>query len=316
VKSLDRTPRFGLGAGMAALAVLAAACGGSSHGNASAHSATTSSSTPPNSVAAQAAGGSSSTTTPGAAAGSNSTGVTTPAGAGGGAATHSSTASSPPPTTSASLGPAKNPGPPNAPTLGSYQYKSTDSQGAVTQLQVSIKLAKGPAGSTDQNLTISSPKGSESSDYAWGPTGVMVSSTTLSGQQGSIQCNWTPDVTQYVFPIRVGSQWKSTSHCTTTVSGAPTQVTYTNQASVSGIARIQEAGQILDTWVIQRHTVLSAKSAAFTFNVDTVGTEYFAPSDGQTPKELTDSTTSGSYAGKNFSMETKATIEAETLSPS
>jgi len=189
----------------------------------------------------------------------------------------------------------------------------------VTQLQVSIKSATKPGGAptgpTYQNLTISSPKGSESSDYGWGTDGVMVSSTTLSGQQGSIQCNWKPDVTQYVFPIQVGTAWNSTSKCTTSVNGVPTMVTYTNQATVSGIARIQEAGQVLDTWVIQRHTVLSAQSTAFTFNVDTTSTEYFAPSDGQTPKELTDAKTSGSYAGKNFSTETKATVEAETLSP-
>ncbi|MHB1854586.1 MAG: hypothetical protein ACYCS2_05975 [Acidimicrobiales bacterium] len=221
----------------------------------------------------------------------------------------------PPPTSSAGLGPAKTPGPAHAPTVGTYQYKSTDANGTVTQLQVSIKPAKGPAGATDQNLTISSPKGSESSDYAWSSTGVMVSSTTLSGQQGSIQCTWSPDVTQYVFPIKVGSTWSSLSHCTTTVAGAPTQVTYSDQASVTGIARIKEAGQVLDTWVIQRHTVLSAKSAAFTFNVDTTTTEYFAPSDGQTPKEVSDSKTSGSYAGKSFSSETRTTVEAETLSP-
>ncbi|MHB1445877.1 MAG: hypothetical protein ACYCZV_09515 [Acidimicrobiales bacterium] len=317
MKSLQRTPPFGLGAGMAVLALMATACGSSSHVNAAARSGTTTS-TAASSAAARSAGtrassGASKTAAPiGGAQSSNAT----PAAAGG-AATHSSRASSssPPPAAGASLGPAQTPGAPHAPTPGTYQYKSTDSQGAVTQLKVSIKPAPGPAGATDQNLTISSPKGSESSDYAWGASGVMVSSTTLSGQQGSIQCNWNPDVTQYVFPIKVGSQWSSTSHCTTTVDGAPTQVTYTNQVMVSGIARIEEAGQVLDTWVIQRHAVLSAKSAAFTFNVDTVTTEYFAPIDGQTPKEVSDSTTSGSYAGKSFSSQTKATIEAETLSP-
>jgi len=304
-----------MAAGIVALALMVAACGGASHVNTAARSGTTSTAAMP--AGAQSAGAPSSTSA--ATGASNSTNATTAAaggGSGGGATAHSSTASSSAPTANASLGPAQTPGPPHAPTPGSYQYKSTDSQGAVTQLQVSVKTTGGSGGSTDQNLTISSPKGSESSDYTWAASGVMVNSTTLSGQQGSIQCKWSPDVTQYVFPIKVGSQWNSTSHCTTTVAGAPAQVTYVNQVSVTGIARIKEAGQVLDTWVIQRHAVLSAKSATFTFNVDTVTTEYFAPSDGQTPKELSDSTTSGSYAGKNFSSETKATIEAETLSPS
>jgi len=223
--------------------------------------------------------------------------------------------SAPTPTT-ANLGPARTPSPAHPPTVGDYRYKSTDPSGDVTQVQVGIRAISGPPGGTNQSLTISTSQGSEMSEYNWAADSVMVSSTTLSGKQGSIKCNWTPDIYQYQFPIKVGTSWSSNSNCTTSVAGAPAQVKYTNQANVTGIARIEEAGEVLDTWVIHRHTVLTTTSAAFTLVIDAVSTEYLAPNIGQIPKELTDTKTNTTYGGKTYNDETTATIEAETLTPS
>jgi hypothetical protein len=203
-----------------------------------------------------------------------------------------------------------------APAAGNYKYESTDSKGVVTQLSLAVKTNSTSGSVRQQTLTISSPQGSESNRYTWNPaTGVSVSSTTLSGGSGSVQCNWTPDISQYVFSIHQGSSWSSLSHCSTTIAGTPATATYDDQATVSGYQPIQVAGQTLNTWVIHRKAVLTAKSATFDLTINTLSTEYFDPANGETPRELTDTTTSGSYAGKSFRQEVKATIEAETLSP-
>lgn len=279
----------------------------SSHGVTTTSTAAAGGSASSSTTAAPAAGGGASTTTapstvPGAS--SPSTSVASASVGGPGATTSTTSVNRPP----------QAPGAPHAPTPGTYQYKSTDQDGDVTQVQVTVQgSGSGPGGALDQTLTISTKQGSEKSVYTWSPSGVMVSSTTLSGQQGSVSCKWTPDVSQYTFPIHVGSTWSSDSHCTTTVAGQPSKVTYSDQVSVSGYAWVTEAGQTLDTWVLQRRTVLDLTSAAFTLNDDTTSTEYFAPSDGQTPKELMDTKTSGTYAGKSYNSETKSTVEAETL---
>lgn len=209
------------------------------------------------------------------------------------------------------------PGPARPPTPGAYDYKSTDGRGVVTQLQVTYQPDGGSGGTTDQTETISSSGGSgQSRTYAWSATSVLIGSSTLSGQYGSIDCSWSPAVSGYVFPLRIGAQWSSTSNCTTTVDGEATHVQDANTASVSGVSTIEEAGQTLETWVINRQTVLTATSSTFSLKIDTVSTEYFAPADGQTPREASTTRTTGEYRGKSVDDQTRATIEAETLSPS
>lgn len=219
-----------------------------------------------------------------------------------------------PPSSGAAAKPPAGTG--GAPQAGNYKYQSTDEKGDVTQLNLQVKTDRSSGSVYDQTLTISSPQGSEQNAYTWNPaSGVTVSSTTLSGEQGSITCNWKPGISQYVLPIHDGASWSSVSNCSTSLAGAPATASYTNKATVEGSQQIQVAGETLDTWVIHRTTVFKAKSATFDLTITTVGVEYFAPSDGETPKETTDTTTSGSYGGRNFSQETKATIEALTLKP-
>ena len=270
-------------------------------------------------------------TTSGVGAGaSNSAQSSSTTTAGSGSTAAGSTAGSVPPTTTPGASPGAGPastaaappsGPPAgtgaAPRVGSYKYESTDEKGNVTQLTLNVKTTKTAGAVADQTLTITSPQGSEQNDYTWDPaTGVMVSSTTLSGEQGSVSCSWKPDIIQFSFALRNGASWNSLSNCTTTVAKTPATATYSNKAQVTGYQAIQIAGQTVNTWIIDRTTVLTLKSATFDLKITTVSAEYFAPADGETPKELTDTTTSGTYGGRNFSQETKATVEAESLQPS
>ena len=187
----------------------------------------------------------------------------------------------------------------------------------MTKLSLNVKNNNTSDSISHQTLTISSPQGSEENDYAWDrASGVTVSSTKLSGQQGSITCNWKPGISQFVLPIHVNASWQSLSNCTTSLAGAPATASYDNKATVSGSQQIQVAGETLNTWVIHRTTVFKAKSATFDLTITTVSVEYFDPANGETPKETTDTTTAGSYGGRNFSQETKATIQAVTLKPS
>ena len=306
---IDRETFLGRAVAVAAAAGLLAACGGSGNNLATNHNAATSTTTTAavGAGASNSAPGTSTTAAVSGASGSPTTAaatVTTRAG------------SSPAPTAAAPpAGPPAGTG--AAPLAGNYKYQSTDDKGDVTQLNLNVKTDSTSGSIANQTLTISSSQGSEQNDYTWNPaTGVTVSSTTLSGQSGSVTCNWKPDITQYVLAIHNGASWSSLSNCTTTLAGAPATASYSNKASVNGFQAIQVAGQTVNTWVIDRTTVFKAKSATFDLSITTISVEYFDPSNGETPKQTTDTTTSGSYGGKNFNQETKATIEAESMKPS
>lgn len=304
----ERGPSMGRAVALAAAVGLLAACGGGGSKLATNHSASTSTTTTAP-VGAGASNATQATPTTSAASGSSTTAA--PASSG---SSHAGSSPAAAGATGTAAGPPAGTG--SAPLAGNYKYESTDDKGQVTQLNLNVKTNKSDGPVSDQTLTISSPQGSEQNDYTWNPaTGVTVSSTKLSGQQGSVTCNWNPGIAQYVLPIHDGASWSSLSNCTTSLAGAPATASYDNKATVSGSQQIQVAGQTLNTWVIHRTTVFKAKSATIDLTITTVSTEYFAPSDGETPKEITDTTTAGTYAGKNFSQEAKATIQAVTLKP-
>jgi hypothetical protein len=304
---IERGTFLGRAAALAAVGLLAA-CGGGGSKLATNHNRATSSTTKaPVGAGVSSAALDTSTT---AATGSTST-VAAAASKG----TASSTATGGAKTPAAPAGPPAGTG--SAPLAGTYKYESTDDKGQVTQLSLKVKTNKTSGPVADQTLTISSPQGSEQNEYTWDPaTGVTVSSTQLSGEQGSVTCTWKPGISQFVLPIHANSSWSSLSNCTTSLAGAPATASYSNKATVSGSQSIRVAGENLNTWVIHRTTVFKAKSATFDLTITTISVEYFDPSNGETPKETTDTTTAGSYEGRSFSQEAKATIQAVTLNPS
>ncbi|HZU74396.1 MAG TPA: hypothetical protein VE990_16670 [Acidimicrobiales bacterium] len=314
-----------LAAAAAALALLAGACGGGKSGTGSAsssHSTTTTEAT-----TSSLAGGSSSTSTSEGGKGANTQVTSSMAGTGSAPASGSngqgssgnvSTGSS-----SANLGAPQDPGAANAPADGYYKYKSTDDAGDVTQLTIQISETAAATGTTKhQKLAVTTKNGSESNNYDWSPGGINVNSTALAGGQFQATCTWTTPVEQYVFnaaKLTQGQKWHSSSSGTCTASGSATgfKATETMDATVGSWARISEAGKVLDTWVITRHSVFTANSQpTFNLTIDTTSTEWFSPKYGQTPKVINDTKTSGSYQGKPFSNQAKSTVEAETLDPS
>jgi hypothetical protein len=217
----------------------------------------------------------------------------------------------------ASLGPAADPGPAAAPRPGTYKERHTTTSGSSTtteDLTTKIENESQAGSTTNQKVTISSDKGSFTSEVAWKPDSVLMLSNTFGSGASTFVCNWTPPVQLLALPLSIGTAWSSDSRCTVSASGQTETVHETMQAKVTGLERISVAGKVLDCWVISRTTHVDG-TGAFNFTSDSTSTEWFSPKYGQSAKSTDDSKNSFTYNGSSHTNESKSTTEALTLDP-
>ena len=86
-------------------------------------------------------------------------------------------------------------------------------------------------------------------------------------------CAWSPPRPTVVAPLAGGATWHTVADCPT----AAGRVHLEEDATVSGSARVTVGAQPIDSWVIERHTVLHTSSGTLTVVTESQSSELYAP---------------------------------------
>ena len=141
------------------------------------------------------------------------------------------------------------------PQPGVYRYKSkTTSDGTTEEKDVEAKLeaAGSQGGVTRFRLTQESAQGRQTHTLAWAADAVRLERTEIqSPMGGTFDCDWNPDSTELMFPLKTGVTWKVDSSCTVTFNGQSVTLRRTGDYKVTGAVTTTVGGASVKAWVIE-----------------------------------------------------------------
>lgn len=189
-----------------------------------------------------------------------------------------------------------NPGAAAPPKAGKYAY--TTSSGAALNLVVEARPSSTGVRQreyfTDEN---GQPAGSGDQNVWWKADSKVIEDGKYGQGDRSTNCNWEPDLLQYVLPLNANSSWKIDSSCPTDLGpqGGPGKITNTGNYRVVGTERLQVGGKSVDCWVIEgtSDTVIKNATGQTVFSFQSTSRDWFAPKYGVSARALT--TTSGGF---------------------
>ncbi|MFN2463945.1 MAG: hypothetical protein ABR573_08610 [Candidatus Dormibacteria bacterium] len=193
----------------------------------------------------------------------------------------------------------------SVPAEGSYSVNinSADYTGPGT-ISISARPAAQPGDHTIRRET-KTPKGSEAETLSWRADGVYMLQTTLSSPStGAVDCNWQPEILDFVIPAGKGQQWSSSSTCPVSFGATTGSVEETSDETITDASTLTIGADTVQVWVVKVHLVLTYKAAAGSFTSTTDGTAWVAPAIGMIVKQTGSTTTGGSTAPpRSTSME-------------
>ncbi len=111
---------------------------------------------------------------------------------------------------------------------------------------------------------------------AWTAAGAALVANGEPGQPGS--CQWSVPALSVPTELAEGRTWSSDVTCSTTAAGQRVDVQREEWASVTHRARTTVARAPVDTWIIERHVLLTVRADRFTSVTESASSELFAPS--------------------------------------
>ena len=170
-------------------------------------------------------------------------------------------------TTMTTTGPVApiDPGPLLAPTPGTYSMKVT-----VNGTEADGVLRVRSDGTEVRDL----PTGTQVDVLQWDDRGAEL---VRSGGYDAT-CAWTPPVVVVPAALREGASWSSTTTCTRPTDDGTATITREETAEVTQRARTIYGDGTVDTWLIQRHLLLTVQTERYTSVTEEASSELFAPS--------------------------------------
>lgn len=99
-------------------------------------------------------------------------------------------------------------------------------------------------------------------EHAWrSGSALLLSETSTTRRSGRepeerrTDCDWSPDIPLYEFPLRAGTEWSWESSCTSPTDVGESTRTRTGKARVTGTREHTVGGRATLTWVIEREEV-------------------------------------------------------------
>jgi hypothetical protein len=119
----------------------------------------------------------------------------------------------------------------------------------------------------------------------WSNDGVRATSSRISGQGATIDCNWQPPLLELALPLSVGKTWQYDSTCTATVSGTQITIHRVGTSKVTGKALDKIGDTNVATWVIETTGTTTVRSAFYNEDTKETVTSHYASARGLTTKE-------------------------------
>lgn len=173
------------------------------------------------------------------------------------------------------------------PKQGTYTYRRTQSGEAPEDTdQIVRDVLRGPGEVRQQiETTDTSTGGRVRHDVIWRGEGLVIASSTFTGPQGSIECDWQPDMLEFPAPLSFGKKWTIESSCDTTAQGQPVRVERKANREVTSAEKLDVGGAAVDTWVVtgdDKVTITVGPPAAPVFRqiVDSTGSINVSPAYG------------------------------------
>lgn len=155
------------------------------------------------------------------------------------------------------LGAPQDPGPPVAPRVGVYRYRTTGGDEGERETTIRVEERGRSGDEVRLTVTIAGGDATITNEETWRPEGVRTLRSAFTFGQQRADCDWEPDVTEAVYPLRPGATWSSDSSCTITFGAATVIVKRTARAEVVDLRRVRVAGEVVDVWAIRRVEQLS-----------------------------------------------------------
>lgn len=174
-----------------------------------------------------------------------------------------------------------DPGAQQAPAIGTYTYASCSDSSDTSEM----KVAAGTGGNgTARRVVSENTSGfAQTSTYAYGPSGVLLESLTVSTPQGPYTCDWDPDVVNYPPSLKVGTTWTAKSSCQLKNSKGVSQgeLKLDGTGKVSGKVQFAVGGTSVNAWVVEATIKLTTVVTGFGTQTATVTSkDYYDPTRG------------------------------------
>ncbi|HUR78705.1 MAG TPA: hypothetical protein VMZ22_12220 [Acidimicrobiales bacterium] len=175
-----------------------------------------------------------------------------------------------------------NPGPHQPPAVGTYTYASCSDSEDTEEQAVSAGASSG--GVTRRNVSDNTSGFPQTATLAFGPSGVLLESLSVSAPQGKLNCDFQPDVVNYPPSISVGSQWTADSSCDLKQEGNPAtigKITIKGSGKVSGKVVVSVGGTSVNAWVVEGDITLTFDVTGFGSGTTHVKSkDYYDPAHG------------------------------------
>ena len=134
------------------------------------------------------------------------------------------------------------------PRPGTYRYRWT-SDGVTSAFDLTFKTAFATPTFTMQERVFSYKGATSEEEIAWRPAGVFTSGLTIKENGCTYDYNWRPQLTNLIFPLRVGSSWSGESSLTIQGSNySVDHLSYTERVIRQDRRTIN--GRTIPVWVI------------------------------------------------------------------
>ncbi len=178
-------------------------------------------------------------------------------------------------------GASADPGAQQAPAIGTYTYASCSDTSETSDM----KVAAGTGGNgTARRVVSENTSGfAQTTTYAYGPSGVLLESLTVSTPRGPYTCDWDPDVVNYPPSLTVGTTWNTKSSCQLKNSQGVSQgeLKLDGTGKVTGKVQFAVGSTSVNAWVIEATIKLTTTVTGFGSQTATVTSkDYYDPTRG------------------------------------
>jgi len=190
-----------------------------------------------------------------------------------------------------------------APAVGSYTYASCSGSGDAPTLKVGA--GTNSAGVTRRTIESTSGLGDLTATDAFGPNGVIQESAKIVAFGFTLNCDWMPDITEYVAKLAIGSTWNVDSSCDL---GSGAKLRVVGSRKIIGAVQFNVGGTKLSAWVIDEKEKLTVTAPGRPeSNVNSTSTNYYDPVHGLTVYAKATTEASGAFEQPKTTTETYLT---------